>query len=485
MDLEHEEELERDYEINDPLETRVGHLHDLLNEKLAEAFHSQTWQVILHDIAKIASEYDPIDLAHAAMRLPAHARPVLYENLPDFNAKVIFMINTGSNTRSAIFRTINDKEIAQLIESMPSDEAVWVLDDLSNRRLKRVFDMLDPKKASELGELQKHDRDSAARLMSNEYFAFPMDVTIGQVARHIRNNPGIALSKRIFVLNEVGELLGYVPDRNLIINPSHLPLRRVMRPVNHKVHPDDDRDEVVDLVERYDIPALPVVDDDNRLVGVIAYEDVVEAMKDIADETIASIAGTAEVVSEHDPIFKRFLWRTPWLLVTLFAGLITATGISYFRYEPWYVYLSVFVPLITGMSGNVGIQCSTILVRGIASGELTLGGRREAVINEVMIGLMIGFSFGILCGLSVFFLDVFSLHSPDQGPLIVGIIVGVGLFGACLTASSLGTFSPFFFVKLGIDPAVSSGPIVTAFNDIISTLMFFIIAMGMTHVFLK
>lgn len=466
------------------LETRTGQLDDLLNEKLEEAFQGPTWQVLYHDIAKIANEYDPIDLAHAATRLPAHARVVLYENLPDLTAKIIFVINTGSNTRTAIFRHIDNQEIVKLLEGMPPDEAVWLLDDMSDRRMKRVFELMNPKKAQRIRELQKHGRDTAGRLMTNEFFAFNFHMTIGDVVKHIRNNPGIDLTRRIFVFNDLGELLGFVPDRNLIINPHYLPLRQVMRPISHKVSADDSRDEVVDLVERYDIPALPVVNEENRLVGVITYEDIVEAMKDIADETIASIAGTAEDISEHEPLFKRFLWRTPWLFVTLCGGLVTATGVSLFRTRPWYVFVSVFIPLITGMSGNVGIQCSTILVRGIANGEVTAGVRREAVMKELTIGLLIGISFGLLCGSVVYLLNSLGIHRVEPDPVTVGLIVSCGVLGACMTASLLGTLSPFFFARMHIDPAVSSGPIVTALNDVLSTLMFFLIASGITYFFL-
>ena len=393
------------------MDSKTSHLDDVLNEKLASAFHKQTAQVLFHDVAKIASEYDPIDLAHAVTPLPPGARIVVYDNLPDLNAKIIFMINTGSSTRSAIFRQIDDNQIRRLIEKMPPDEAVWILDDMSDRRLKRVLDLLEPKKAARIREQQKHDRHSAGRLMTNEFFAFHLNTTIGEVAAQIRDNPGIELTRRIFVLTDDNVLAGYVPDRNLIVNPDHLPLRQVMRPILHKVSADDSRDEVVDLVERYKISALPVVDHDDHILGVITYEDVVEAMEDIADETIASIAGTAEDVSEQAPIFERFFLRAPWLLVTLFAGLVTATAMAYFKDRSWFLYVPFFVPLIAGMSGNVGIQCSTILVRGMSTGSLSTGSRWDAMRKELGIGLLIGSVFGILCGLAVFLLNHFGLHS--------------------------------------------------------------------------
>ncbi len=460
----------------DILDSKAQRLDDVLNEKLERAFHKQTSQLLLHDVAKIAIEHDPIDLAYAVTRLPSSARIVVYENLPDFDSKVIFVINTTSSTRAGIFRQISDTEIKDLVEQMPPDEAVNVLDDLSDRRLKRVLDSLDPKKVHRILELQKHERNSAGRLMSDEFFAFPMTTTIGEVARYIRDHPGVDLARSIFVLTDSDELAGYVPVRNLIVNPPFLPLRHVMQPVLHTVHPDATRDEVVDVVEKYAIPTLPVVDEMDRLRGVIVYEDVVEAMEDIADETIASIAGTGEDVSEHEPIFKRFLWRAPWLIVTLCAGMVTSTIMAYFGGMAWFAFVPLFVPLIAGMSGNVGLQCSTILVRGMATGELSPGLRKEAMMKEIMIGFLIGVTFGVLCGLMIYTLNVLGIQNTGLDPIALGILVCSGLFGACMTATVLGTFSPFFFVRIGVDPAVASGPIVTAFNDVTSTLMFIFVS---------
>lgn len=459
------------------MDSRTSILDDLLMEKLEKAFHKPTSMVLVHDVAKIASEYEPIDLAYACTRLPPTARHVVYDNLPDLHAKVIFMINTDSTTRAAIFRAIDDREIKRLIDHMPLDEAVWLLDDLSDRRLRRVLEMLDSKKVYRIRELLRHDRNSAVRLMTNEFFSFHMNVSIGEVAKSIRDNPGIDLTRRIFVTNDVGQLIGYVPARNIIVNPHNLPLRQVMRPVLHKVEADTSRDEVVDLVERYKIPALPVVNDDGVMLGVITYEVVVEAMEDIGDETIATIAGTAEAYSENEPILSRVFSRAPWLVVTFASGLVTATALTHFAGRVWFLgVVPFFVPLINGMSGNVGLQCSTLLVRAMSTGELSAGIKHRAVMKELLIGLNIGTGFGILAWLVVLILNLLGVESLGYDPVAVGATLGGGVFSACLTATSLGVFFPFFFARMGIDPAVASGPLVTAFNDLCSTLMFLLIA---------
>jgi len=458
------------------LDSKTSQLNDILNKKLENAFHKQTSQVILHEIAKTAIEYDPIDLAHAVTRLPSSARHVVYDNLPDLEAKKIFIINVSVNTRIAIFRYISNTEIRDLVAQMAPDDAVEVLDDLPERRRRRVIELLDSIKAAKIRDLLKHGLDTAGRLMTNEFFAFNMNTTIGEASLHIRDNPGIELMRSIFVLDDDEELIGYVPSRNLVINPDHLPLKQVMRPVLHKVRPEASCEEVVELVERYKVPTLPVVDDDDQLLGVISYEDVVEVMEDIQAGTIASIGGTIEDVSEFDPLAKRFFYRAPWLVVTLFAGLVTATGLAYFQKSPWFAVVPFFVPLITGMSGNVGIQCSTIFVRGIATGEVSRGSKREMVTRELSIGAIIGVAFGVLCGVVVYLLNKTGVHHIGDDPFIVGVTVCAGIFGACMTATCLGTFSPLFFDRINIDPAVASGPIVTAFNDVSATFMYFLVA---------
>ena len=471
-------EAEEHVSVGNLMDSKTSHLDDELTERLEEAFHKTTFNIHLHDVAKVASEYNPIDLAYAASRLPPSARPVLFENLPSIDSKIEFLINTDSATRWAVFRAQNDVDIKNIIDKMPSDEAVWVLDDIPDRRYRRILDLIESKKASQIRELQKHSRNSAGGLMTNEFFAFPMETTIAETASFIRENPGIDMTRRIFVLDHKGELQGFVPARNLIVNSHHLPLKQVMRQIEHSVHPDATREEVVDIVERYKIPALPVVDEQNLLVGVITYEDVVEAIEDIADETIAWMAGTVEDVSEYDHVFKRFISRAPWLFVTLFAGLTSAAIMSYFQGIEGELLgiIFFFIPLINGMSGNVGVQCSTVLVRSMAIGVLSSGKKVEAILKELSIGMMTGVVFGCLCGIVVYFLSWHWIGEFHGNPVQLGITVAAGVFGASLTATSLGVLSPFFFAKIGVDPALASGPIVTAFNDIMSMIMFFVIS---------
>lgn len=481
-----EETEEKIYSQGKP-ESKTDQLDNLLQERLENAFHKQTSKVRLHDIAKIACEHSPIDLAHAASHLPPNVRPVLYENLPNRDAKIKFVINTDSDTRLALFRHLSDQELKKLFDKMPIDDAAWVMEDMPERRFRRLMEQIDAKKASRIIDLKKHHRNSAGRLMTSEFFAFTMEMTIGEAAAYIRDNPRIDFTRGIFILNQAGELQGTVPARNMMINPPHTPLRQVMRPILHKVTADATREEVIDLVERYKIFTLPVVDIDNYLIGVITHEDVVEAMEDLADATIAHMAGAREKFSTYDSILKRFLTRAPWLGVTLFAGLINVGVMSSFQKHEGGIltFVLFFVPLITGMSGNIGLQCSTILIRGMALGTIPSHSKKDTILKELASGLFTGAIFGVICGLIVYMLDLLGGGAfLGTTPAVVGAIVGFGLLGSCFAGTLLGIFSPLFFSRIGIDPAVSAGPIVTAFNDFLSMTIYFLIAWGISNVFL-
>ena len=464
--------------ILDPLEKTPVQLDQILKEKLEHAFHHQTPVFIADKIRQIVHEYSPIDLAYAVKALPTYQRPLLYERLPNLKAKSDFLINADSSTRSVILRYIEDKEARDLITKMPLNEAICLLEDMSERRVRRVIDLLEPQKANCIREMKKHERNTAGRLMTNEFFSFLMDLTIEEAAGFIRNHPGIDLSRQILVVNHEGKLEGYIPTRHLIIYPSSILLKDVMRSIIHKVHTETSREDVIDIVERYKLSSLPVVDKNDKIVGLITYDDVMEAIEDIADVTIAQMAGTGERVRDFEPIWKRFLARIPWLLVTLFAGLINVSVMSSLQSygDGVLTFVLFFVPLITGLSGNIGIQCSTVLVRSMATGGLVSSNKKEALTKEIMIGVFIGILFGTLSGFLVWILNLLKAPEMEIHSGSVGIIVGIGLWGACLASTLLGVFSPIFFMRIKVDPAIASGPIVTALNDFLSMSIYFLIA---------
>lgn len=469
----------------DLMESTTIRLDDILKEKLEKAFHTKTSQIMMHDIAKIAIEYSPIDLAYAAVHLPLHVRPILYDNLPDRDSKIKFVINTSSDTRLVLFRYMNEIELKKLFDKMPTDEAVSILDDMSQRRFRRVMELINSKKAQKIQEQKKHERNSAGRLMTTEFFAFDMEKTIKDAVDYIVEHPRIDFAKGIYVLNKSDQLQGYVPARNMIVNEQTAVLKQIMRPILHNVTVNTSRKDIIDLFERYKLFFLPVVDDRQQLVGIISQEDVLEAIEDVADETFAKISGTSGNVTSNESILKRFLARSPWLFVTLLAGLINVGIISSFQKKQGTLltFVLFFIPLITGMSGNIGIQCSTVLVRSIAFCLISKKTKNEIIFKELLTGISTGVIFGIFCGIIIAFINFVTKSTIGINPIALGTMVGSGLLGACFSGSFLGVLSPVFFARIGIDPAIASGPIVAAFNDVLSMTMYFVISYGLSLVF--
>ncbi len=366
------------------------------------------------------------------------------------------------------------------------NEPAWTVEDAPQRRFRKLKDLVDAKRLALNKELKTHARKSAARLMTSDFFVFPIDMTIKEAARCIRDNPRIDFLKGIFILHPSGELQGYVPARSMMTYPGSTELRQVMCLVQHKVTPESTREQIIDLVERHKIFFLPVVDAENALIGVIAYADMVEAIEDLTDETLAHMAGTNENFTSQDSVFQRFTSRAPWLVVTLLAGLLNVGVMASFQthQEGILSFAICFVPLITGLSGNIGLQCSTVLIRIMALGGLTISAKRETISKEILSGLVTGTFFGISCGALVYLIDLFLGGAlATSSPLAVASIVTVGLVGACSAGTLLGVLSPLFFDRIGVDPAIAAGPIVTAFNDFLSMVIYFLITCAVSRMF--
>lgn len=453
-------------------DSKTALLDDMLLEKLEDIFHRPPEELRIEEVVQIAAEYSPIDLAYAVCGLPPQHRAVVYEHLKNLEAQIEFISAAEADTRRAVLRELSDTQVRKLLEAMPVDEAVCIIDELSERRVRRILPLIGSKRAAQIRERVSHERGTAARLMSSEFFSFDPETSVEGAAAHIRKNPGIDCVRSLFV-TEGEVLLGMVSARALIIHPPKRLLKEIMRPVFHQVDPDTPREEIIEIIERYKIGVLPVVEN-GKICGVITQEDALDALEDITDETLARMAGTMEKVAAHHSTVRRFFARAPWLVITLIAGLINMEVMTYFGHT--FHYLMYFVPMITGLSGNIGLQCSTVLVRGIALGQVTSKNQWKYCSKEIIVGLCTGIVFGALCGLIIYGLGCAGLHADLIGPVAIGVIVSGGLFSACIAATLLGVFAPVLFARFGIDPAVASGPIITAINDFLSMVIYFTIA---------
>lgn len=444
----------------------------LLNN-LEEVFDHTESPEILTKVAPILEQATPIEIAYVSSLLPISHRITIYEALSNFERKMKMIIYASKSTRQAILDHLSDDQVIHLIDTIPPQKAIEIIALLDDEKKETILSSVEPQKLSRIHQIEQYDEDSAGRLMSNEFFSFPEKMTLEKVTSHIRSCPLFNLDHAVFVYGEEKVLKGYIPVRTLLVAPPDSMLYDILLPISHKVTADISREQIVSLFERYKLGSIPVTNDRNVMIGVITDVIVMDALEAIVDEMIAGIAGNDEDVSTDDPFIKRFRARFPWLIATACGGLINTKINGSLQ---WFEHGMTFVPLITGLSGNLGLQCSTVLVRSIATGHFTMRHQEKLFFKEILLGSFTGLAICIFCGIAVYICSIAGILQMSMSPLKLCIGIGSGLLGACLNAILIGSCSPIIFYRIGVDPALASGPIVTALNDITSTVFYFYIS---------
>jgi magnesium transporter len=320
---------------------------------------------------------------------------------------------------------------------------------------------------------------TAGRIMDTEYIALEESATVAEaIARFRQVARDVDMVSYLYVIDKAGHLLGVTPLRSLILADPEQSLGEIMNSSVIRVHSDTDQEEVAQLASRYDLLAIPVTDEANRLLGIVTIDDIVDVFREEATEDFFKMAGTSdeEMVYQERP-FKVAGIRLPWILVNLigllFAGMVT----TQFQQTFTLALLVGFVPVIMGMAGNVGSQTATIAVRNIATGRL--GSERGVVTRFLMSQLKVGALLAVVCS----GLAALAAFAAGSGQLKLAAVIGFSLFVSIQLASLNGVLIPVVFKRLGFDPAVASGPLVTTTNDIIGISIYFGLATLLFHAF--
>ncbi|HVS65708.1 MAG TPA: magnesium transporter [Thermoanaerobaculia bacterium] len=359
-------------------------------------------------------------------------------------------------------------EIARAVEPLPVDDAVLVVDALPEETKEQVLDLVDLEGSEELQTQLNYAEDTAGRIMTTEFFALPEDTPIGVAIEKIREAGEVEMIFYLYVISEEGELSGVLSLRQLLLSPPHKTLGDVATRSLITVTVNTDQEEVARLASRYDLLAIPVVDELRRLVGLVTVDDVIDIVQEEADEDFLKMVGT----TDDELVHRERAWRVarirlPWILVNL-VGLV-ATGLLFKYFEVTLaeaIFLVFFAPLIMGMSGNVGSQTATIAVRGLATGRLGQGQSetRAFVGQQLRVGALLGLVCAPIAAL---------LALAFEGNAGFGVVVAVSLFLAIGVASFNGSVVPVLFHRLGVDPAVAAGPMVTTASDLIGIAIYF------------
>ena len=423
------------------------------------------------NLVKLIKKTHPADLAIVFRYFDEDQQKEVFTLMKNNDQTLKFLTELDDLFIANLLKDEDFNRIAKLIQNASTNDQSYILGSLDNDQAKSVIDQLQIEEKEEIEELMAYPNDSAGTLMATDVFALHKNITCQDALVTLQDQRDAEMVFYIYVTDDDNSLVGIASLRALATNNPKIKLKEIMVKKVHKVRPETDQEEVAQLVAQYNYLAVPVVDADNILLGIVTVDDVVDVIRKEATEDFLKMAG----VGKDREILLKSSWdnakiRTPWLLASWVGGIIASYVIGNFEYMlENIIILASFIPIIIGMGGNIGTQSSTIIVRGMATGRINIGNELMIIIKELKTGLILGVLYGIMLGIFG------SLRFLDTNPLI-GIVVGLSICSSMIIATGVGTLTPLVLRKLDIDPAIASGPFVTTSIDILGVLIYFSIA---------
>ncbi|HAR6268025.1 TPA: magnesium transporter [Staphylococcus pseudintermedius] len=365
-----------------------------------------------------------------------------------------------------LFETMNATYASQVLEQMSYDNAVDILNQLSKKKIASLLMLMNREEAKEIKALLHYDEDTAGGIMTTEYISLTINTPVHEALMRVKDQaPDAETIYVIFVVDEDKKLVGVISLRDLIIAENDAYIEDIMSERVISANVADDQEDVAQTMRDYDFIAMPVVDYQNHLLGIITIDDIVDVMDEEASEDYSRLAGVSDIDSTDDTIFQTALKRLPWLLILTVLGMITASILGSFEETLEKVaLLAAFIPIISGMSGNSGTQSLAVSVRNISTGDIKEKSKIKLALRESGSG----FLTGITCAVSLSLIIMLLYGQP-----YLALIVGTSLTIAMTVGTTIGSVIPLVINRLGIDPAVASGPFITTINDIVSMLIYF------------
>jgi magnesium transporter len=415
----------------------------------------------------------PADIAELIARTPDDTRTQVF-NLLDDETKADVLSELDDTVEEALLEALSPQQISEIVEEMAPDDAADVLGEMDEERSETILNLMDEEESQDVRELLAYDDESAGGIMTSDFVALPSHKTAADALAHIGDLELEEPLHFIYVTDDSNTLCGYAQLWKLLkAENRNSPLSELIETDMFFARTDTDQEEVARLMSKYDLSSLPVLDTLGRLVGRVTIDDVVDVLEEEASEDIFKLAGSSEEELEYKSAFRATRARLPWLLITLGTGLVTSVILKAFMQSistMEVLALSFFVPIVMAMGGNTGIQSSTLIIRGLAIGSF--GGRNlyRVFLREMLTGMIMG---GI-CGLAIGLWAAFIVGTGTAyAPATLALAVGLALFCAMMFAATFGAFTPLLLNRFNCDPAVASGPFVTASNDIFALLIYY------------
>jgi len=409
----------------------------------------------------------PADIADILRNLPSDKRKPFFDSLnSEVGARVLRQLDPVSEFD--LLKKLDNSVISEILDEMPSDDAADVVAGLSKEKAGQVLKLMTKEDSARIQNLLKYDSETAGGIMTTDFVALDAEINAEQAIYLLRQRVKPGPIHYVYVVDNEQRLLGVLMLKKLLVAEPGIRLKDIMNEDIVSVKPSLDQEEVARLVSKYDLLAIPVVDEQNNLIGVVTVDDIIDVLKEEATEDIFKLGGTDDEELSKKSALNVSRVRLPWLIVTLFEGIICATLIRFFQFTlERTIALAFFIPVIMGMGGNIGIQSSTIVVRGLATGRISLSQIGNVLFREIRVGLIMGLVCGSVVALIAYFLEK---------SLLLGTVVGISMFIAITVAATMGSLIPLIFKRLKIDPAIASGPFITSSNDIVGILIYFSLA---------
>jgi len=372
-----------------------------------------------------------------------------------------------------ILALIEDEKLAKMIVRSDPDDAVAFIDSLPEERKEKVLALVDPDRRERVEQLIRYPEGTVGRIMTTEFLALPPHTSAQGAIDKIRERGELETFFYLYVVDEGGKLAGVVPIRNLVIAPHDRTLQEMMISDPIRAEVSMDQEEAARTVSKYELLALPIVDGEGRLAGIITVDDVIDIIDKETTEDMYKMAGLEETDRVFSPPGLSIKKRLPWMTFNLLTAILAASVVAFFEGTiEKVVALATFMPVVAGMGGNGGTQTLTVMVRGIALGELAFSSAWRAIVKEVTVGLTVGAVTGFLVAFVAYLW---------KGNAVLGLVLALAMVINLLVAALAGTLIPLALKQLRLDPALGSGVIVTTFTDVFGFLSF----LGLATIFLR
>ena len=425
-------------------------------------------------VRSILDVMNEVDIASLLSTLSDKELALAFRLIPKDKAAEVFS-NMDTSMQTYLVAMFTEKELKELLDDLYMDDTVDMLEELPANLVKRILATVSASDRSMINQLLNYPEDSAGSIMTTEYVDLREEMTVGQAMAHIKKTGIHKETIYTCYITERRKLVGIVSAKDLMTTDDDVPIKDLMETEIISVYTHADQEQVAQLFTKYDLLALPVIDQDGRMVGIVTFDDAMDVMVDEATEDITKMAAInpSEKTYFETSVLQHAKNRIPWLLILMFTSIITGTIIT--RYENAFAAIPLlvsFIPMLMDTGGNCGSQSATLIIRGIALDEIRFTDLFKVMFKEFRISLIVGAFLAVANGVRIFI----QYHNPG-----LAVVIACSLMGTVIMAKLVGCILPLLAKKVNLDPAIMASPLITTLVDTFSILIYFNIATILFH----